>query len=96
MIIDRQDGAKIRNMTFYIFIQNEKFLEYADRVIENGSHDAINVAAGFPGNAREMIAKGEWDLSKINLLHAIHFWDEEGKKYFMYGWELPETGVEER
>lgn len=27
----------------------ENYLENADRVIENGSHDAINVAAGFPG-----------------------------------------------
>jgi predicted transcriptional regulator YdeE len=75
---------------------SEKFLEHADRVIENGSHDATNIAAGFPGNAREMITKGEWDLSKINLLHAVHFWDEAGKKYFMYGWEVPETGVGEQ
>src|SRR5690606_31076327 len=74
----------------------ESFLEHANRVIENGSHDATNIAAGFPGNAREMIARGEWDVSKIHLLHAIHFWDEEGNKYFMYGWEVPETGVDER
>jgi len=74
---------------------SEKFLEHADRVIENGSHDATNIAAGFPGNAKDMIAKGEWDVSKVHLLHAIHFWDEAGKKYFMYGWELPETGVSE-
>jgi len=74
----------------------EKFLEHADRVIENGSHDATNIAAGFPGNAQQMIAKGEWDVSKIHLLHAIHFWDEAGNKYFMYGWELPETGVGEQ
>ncbi len=74
----------------------EKFLEHADRVIENGSHDATNIAAGFPGNAQEMNEKGEWDVSKLNLLHAIHFWDEAGNKYFMYGWELPETGVDEQ
>lgn len=36
----------------------EKFLEHADRVIENGSNDATNIAAGFPGNAQEMVAKG--------------------------------------
>lgn len=74
----------------------EKFLEHADRVIENGSHDATNTAAGFPGNAQEMIAKGEWDVTKVHLLHSIHFWDEAGKKFFMYGWELPETGVSDQ
>lgn len=74
----------------------EKFLEHADRVIENGSHDATNIAAGFLGNAQEMIAKDEWDVTKIHLLDAIHFWDEAGNKYFMYGWELPETGVNEQ
>jgi len=76
--------------------ETEKFMEHADRVIENGSHDATNIAAGFPGNAQEMIAKGEWDVSKVHLLHATHFWDDAGKKYFMYGWEMPETGVDER
>ncbi|MGC6174043.1 helix-turn-helix domain-containing protein [Lacrimispora sp. 38-1] len=69
----------------------DKFLENADRVIENGSHDAINTAAGFPGLAQEMIAKNQWDVTKIHLLQAIHFWDEAGNRYFMYGWELPET-----
>lgn len=74
----------------------EKFLEHADRVIENGSHDATNIAAGFPGLAQEMIAKDEWDVRKIHLLQAIHFWNEAGNKCFMYGWELPETGVTEQ
>lgn len=74
----------------------DKFLEHADRVIENGSHDETNIAAGFPGKVREMMANNEWDVSRIHLLHAIHFWDDEGKKYFMYGWELPETGVGEQ
>lgn len=74
----------------------EKFLENADRVIENGSHDAINIAAGFPGLTQEMIAKDEWDVTKIHLLHAIHFWDKAGNKHFMYGWELPENGVNEQ
>jgi AraC family transcriptional regulator len=74
----------------------EKFLENADRVIENGSHDTTNTAAGFPGLAQEMIAKNEWDVTKIHLLQAIHFWDEVGSKYFMYGWELPENGVKEQ
>jgi AraC family transcriptional regulator len=74
----------------------EKFLEHADRVIENGSHDATNIAAGFPGLAQEMIAKDEWDVRKIHLLQAIHFWNEAGNKCFMYGWELPETGATEQ
>lgn len=74
----------------------EQYLEYADRVIENGSHDATNIAAGFTGLAQEMIAKDEWDMSKINLLHAITFWDEDGNRKMMYGWELPETGVNEQ
>ena len=74
----------------------EKYLEYADRVIENGSHDETNVAAGFPGVALEMIAKDEWDASRIHLLQGIHYWDEAGTKYFMYGWELPEKGVGDR
>lgn len=75
--------------------ETEKFSEHADRVIENGSHDATNIAAGFPGLAQEMIEKDEWDVAKIHLLQAIHFWDEAGNKYFMYGWELPEAGVNE-
>lgn len=74
----------------------ENFLEYADRVIENGSHDATNKAVGFPGIAQEMIEKNEWDASKIHLLQFIHFWDEAGNKYSMYGWEFPESGVDER
>lgn len=74
----------------------EQYLENADRVIENGSHDATNVAAGFPGLAQEMIAKDKWDVTKVHLLQAIHFWDEAGNKNFMYGWELPENRVNEQ
>lgn len=74
----------------------QNYLEYADRVIENGSHDATNKAAGFPGNALEMIDSDQWDVSQIHLLHFIHFWDEAGNKYSMYGWELPDHGVDER
>ena len=83
--IVKTDGWKANN-----------YLEYADRVIENGSHDATNVAAEFPGLAREMIANDTWDVTRIHLLQGIHFWDEEGVKYFMYGWELPETGVSDQ
>lgn len=74
----------------------ENYLEYADKVIDNGSHDATNKAAGFPGLAQEMIEKDEWDVTKIHLLQFIHFWDKDGCKYSMYGWELPENGVDER
>lgn len=76
--------------------KNEDYLEYGDRVIENGSHDAVNIAAGFPGTAQEMIAKDQWDVEKIHLLDGIHFWDDKGKKYFMYGWELFESIVDDR
>jgi AraC family transcriptional regulator len=75
---------------------SNRYLEYADRVIENGSHDATNVAAGFPGLAQEMIANDTWDVTRIHLLHGIHFWNEEGTKYFMYGWELPDAGVSDQ
>ncbi len=74
----------------------EKYLEYADRVTENGCHDAINIAAGFPGVIQEMIENDTWDLSRIHLLQGIHFWDGAGTKYFMYGWELPATGVSDQ
>ena len=76
--------------------ETQQFLDYADAVIEDGTHEAINVAAGFPGLAAEMIRTSTWDPAKIHLLHAIHFYDEAGKKYFMYGWECPESGVDER
>ena len=74
---------------------NEQYVEYADRILENGTHDKINKAAGFPGVVLDMIESNSWDSSKIHLLKAIHFWDEDGHKKFMFGWELPETGVNE-
>lgn len=43
-----------------------------------------------------MIATGEWDMTKVHLLQGIHFWDEAGNKQFMYGWELPENGVNDQ
>ena len=76
--------------------ETQQFLDYADAVTENGTHDAINIAAGFPGNAVEMIKNDVWDVKKIHLLHAIHFFDKAGKKHFMYGWECPQSGVDER
>ena len=76
--------------------ETQPFLDYADAVTEDGTHDAINIAAGFPGLAVEMIKAGTWDVQKAHLLHAIHFYDEAGKKYIMYGWECPAGGVDER
>ena len=76
--------------------ETQRFLEYADKVIEDGTHDTINVAAGFPGTAVEMIKNNAWDVAKVHLLHAIHYFDEAGKKHIMYGWECPGNGVDER
>jgi AraC family transcriptional regulator len=73
----------------------EKWGEYADRVLMDGSHDATNIAAGFPGVALDMIQKDEWDVSKVHLLQAIHFYSKDGLRHFMYGWELPAGGVDD-
>lgn len=72
----------------------EKWGEYADKVLEDGSHDATNIAAGFPGDALEMIENDEWDVSRIHLLQAVHFYSPDGAKQFLYGWELPAGGVD--
>lgn len=74
----------------------QRFLDYADAIIEDGTHDKINVAAGFPGSALNMIQNDNWDVKKVHLLHAIHFFDEAGKKHHMYGWECPQNGVDGR
>lgn len=76
--------------------ETQRFLDYADAIIEDGTHDTINAAAGFPGPALEMIKSNNWDVRKLHLLQAIHFFDEAGNKHFMYGWECPEDGVDER
>jgi len=74
----------------------EQYLEHADLVIEDGTHDKTNIAAGYPGNTVEMIQMNKWELSKVHLLHFIHFWNEEGEKFSMYGWEVPEGGVDDK
>ena len=74
----------------------QQFLDYADLVIEDGTHDTTNAAAGFIGNAVEMINNDAWDVKKIHLLHAIFFFDESEKKHLMYGWECPDSGVDEK
>jgi AraC family transcriptional regulator len=76
--------------------QTELFLEYADAITEDGTHDAINMAAGFPGLAQEMIKNNAWDMKRLHLLQAVHFYDKTGRKHFMYGWECPENGVDEK
>lgn len=73
----------------------EKWAAYGDTVLEDGSHDATNIAAGFPGVAGEMLERDEWDASRLHLLQAIHFLSKEGEKRFMYGWEMPEGGVDD-
>ena len=35
---------------------------YSDKIIESGSHDATNKAAGFPANALTMIQTNSWDV----------------------------------
>ncbi len=71
----------------------EAFIEYGDTVIEDGTHDRINRAAGFSGEALSMIEADAWDVSRLHLLHLVHFFDEAGRKYAMYGWDCPEGGV---
>lgn len=73
---------------------SEKWSDYADQVLEDGIHDAINIAVGFPGNALEMIRNNTWDVNRLHLLHAIHFFKGD-VKYFMYGWEVPAYGVDD-
>lgn len=76
--------------------ETEPFIEYADAVIEDGTHDEINRVAGFPGKALDMIKSGEWDAKKIHPLHAIHFYDKLGNKHLMYGWECPEAEIDKK
>jgi len=59
--------------------------DYGKRVIEDGTHDSINISAGFPvGNGHP-----------FHLLHGIYFKDRDGATRFMYGWEVPKEGVNE-
>jgi AraC family transcriptional regulator len=59
--------------------------DYGNMVVENGSHAAINVAAGYPVDGRH----------PFHLLHGIYFKDSECKTHFMYGWEKPTHKIEE-
>lgn len=62
------------------FIKN-----YGDKVVENGSHDAINIAAGYPADGQH----------PFHLLHGIYFKDSENNTHFMYGWEKPDHIIDE-
>ncbi len=62
------------------FIKN-----YGEMVVENGSHAAVNIAAGFPVG----------DNYPFHLLHGIFFKDCEERTHFMYGWEKPSQELEE-
>ncbi len=61
------------------FIKN-----YGEMVVENGSHAAVNIAAGFPVG----------DSYPFHLLHGIYFKNKENKTHFMYGWEKPDHELE--
>lgn len=54
--------------------------DYGEMVEVNGSHAAINIAAGFPVG----------DNYPFHLLHGIYFKDKESRTHFMYGWTKPE------
>lgn len=60
-------------------------IDYGDKVVKNGIHSSINIAAGFAVD----------DSHPFHLLHGIYFKDKYGDTRFMYGWELPECGVDE-
>lgn len=59
--------------------------EYGESVVKNGSHSTTNLAAGFPSG----------EGNPFHLLHGIFFKEKDNFTHFMYGWELPENGVEE-
>ncbi len=62
------------------FIKN-----YGNMVVQNGSHAAINIAAGFPVGEKY----------PFHLLHGIYFQNSDSKIHFMYGWEKPALVIEE-
>lgn len=53
--------------------------DYGNKVVNNGSHAATNIAAGYPVG----------DEYPFHLLHGIYFKDKENSVHFMYGWEKP-------
>ncbi len=61
------------------FIKN-----YGEMVVANGSHAAVNLAAGFPLG----------DNYPFHLLHGIFFKDSEDLTHFMYGWEKPDCEID--
>jgi len=60
-------------------------LDYGRNVVANGTHDSINIAAGFLIEANQ----------PFHLLHGVYFKDNDENTHFMYGWELPDKGVDE-
>jgi AraC family transcriptional regulator len=59
--------------------------KYGDMVVENGSHAAINIAAGYPVDNKH----------SFHLLHGIYFKDKDDRTHFMYGWEKPAYEIED-
>lgn len=98
--VDKIDGIKFRKevtMPYKLFGKNDIvipmehkdalnfILDYGERVVRDGTHDAINIAAGY--NAGEGFP--------FHLLHGIYFKDDSSDTHFMYGWEMPDGGVDE-
>lgn len=58
---------------------------YARSVVADGTHDSINIAAGF--------AVGDDD--PFHLLHGIFFKEETDAIHFMYGWDVGDQEIGE-
>ena len=55
--------------------------EFCDKIWEDGTHLKINEFLGY---------------SQMHMLHGIHYdFKEDGRRKYMMGWEVPETGVPE-
>jgi AraC family transcriptional regulator len=60
-------------------------LSYSEKIVKNGIHISINLAAGFPVGENH----------SFHLLHGIYYKDDSDNTHFMYGWELPKNGVDD-
>lgn len=88
--IEKTDPYKLFGKEDIIVPMDHKYardllFSYGTDVVKDGSHDSVNIAAGFPVG----------DGHPFHLLHGIYFKDKYGANRFMYGWELPECGVDE-
>lgn len=88
--IEKNDPYKLFGKQDIIVPMEHKYardfiIDYGYKVVENGIHSSINIAAGFAAD----------DSHPFHLLHGVYFKDEYGATRFIYGWELPEGGVDE-